>query len=78
LEDAQKAGAMEKPKADSEGWIDYDGSGQPVDDFERVDIFSRLESSGEAEYIPDIRCAYEWDWRITGGPADIIRYRIKA
>jgi hypothetical protein len=41
-------------------------------------FFSLLESSGEAEYIPDIRCAYEWDWRITGGPADIIRYRIKA
>ena len=56
-------------------WIDYDGSGQPVDDEVMVDVMTRFEVDFCVfESDPQVACS--WEWRGGFGDNEIVKYKV--
>lgn len=61
---------------DSSGeWIEYDGSGQPVDNGVVVEVLLHSERDEHYQNRMPLR-ASEWDWDIEVGSAKIVAYKI--
>ena len=62
------------------GWIPYDGSGQPVAGDVVVSVWLRHETLEDAELTSESACAYAgaWEWgrAETENDGDIIAYRV--
>lgn len=60
---------------DSGEWIEYDGSGQPVDNDVVMEVLLHGERNEHYWYTMPLR-ASEWDWDIEVGSAKIVAYKI--
>lgn len=62
---------------DSGEWVEYDGSGQPVEDDVFVAVLMEVERRGR-DYVPLLRRAEDWMWEgiplATG--CDIVAYKV--
>lgn len=57
-------------------WIEYDGSGQPVEDNVIVEVLLQYERDVESWNESSLKaCKFEWDWGNTGD-AKIVAYKI--
>ena len=58
-------------------WIEYDGSGQPVEDGVLVEVIMAAIDGGVRDYGPWIDRAGSWRWcRSTSGLNDIVAYKV--
>lgn len=61
---------------DSGEWVEYDGSGQPVEDDVLVEVLIAVED-GERDYGPWKNRAGSWRWcRSKSGLSDIVAYKV--
>lgn len=60
---------------DSGEWIEYDGSGQPVEDDVVVEVLLQVERYNRGA-VAILRKACEWYWGIDVGTAKIVAYKI--
>ena len=62
---------------DSGEWIEYDGSGQPVEDDVCVEVIMEVEQRGR-DYAPILRRAEDWDWNayLYDTSSDIVAYKV--
>ena len=58
-------------------WVEYDGSGQPVEDDVWVEVLLAAIDDGVRDYGPWINRAGSWRWcRSTSGLNDIVAYKV--
>lgn len=78
LESADIDSPFEKWYPDDSGeWVEYDGSGQPVEDGVLVGVLMELER--DKRYYADMRCrAEDWDWNayLYDTSSDIVAYKV--
>ena len=62
---------------DSGEWIEYDGSGQPVEDDVLVEVVMAVERC-ERDYVTLVREAesYDWDANLADPDCDIVAYKV--
>ena len=62
---------------DSGEWIEYDGSGQPVEDYVEVEALF-FEERNSKDYAPFHEYAkyWCWEWDRWPGPSDIVAYKV--
>ena len=62
---------------DSGEWIEYDGSGQPVEDDVYVEVIMEVEQR-RRDYTPMLRRAEDWDWNayLYDASSDIVAYKV--
>ena len=60
---------------DSGEWIEYYGSGQPVEDDVEVEVLTGNERYSKC-YSAEPRPAYGWNWDVCGTGGDIVAYKV--
>lgn len=78
LESADIDSPVEKWYPDDSGeWVEYDGSGQPVEDDVLVEVVMAVERC-ERDYVVLVREAesYDWDANLDDPDCDIVAYKV--